>query len=230
MLLQAMICGRGSFTSVDDDDPWSTLPSSPKPTKKKATTKNPYSARGLDKFSALRAELEALRANIIARAGGSQGVPMVRFTCSSYSDDWIPIIIKIQDEEKTHHARTPRPPPPAAAKLAASEEITKELAPTTTERKRNKSFCWTLTCKSGRLHCAWPLLVVLGLLLCFLIFGRVFAICCTTVLWYLLPLMEGEKSGMALRRSTKKEYQRRLSSKKLIRGVHLHQEVAASQP
>ncbi|WOL11642.1 hypothetical protein Cni_G20406 [Canna indica] len=239
-----MFCGTGSFKSVDSD-PWSTPPSSPKPTKKKAAaTKNPYSARGRDKFSALLSELEARRAKIIATAGGSQGVAMVRFTCSS-SDDWIPIVIKIRDEDKPRDRA--RSPPPAAAKLPSSEEIAEkprtppeveEMAPATVlARKRKERFCWTSAWKSVRLNClCWPPLVVLLMLLCLVVFGRVFAICCTTVWWYLLPLMEcGERGGMSLRRPTKKkDYGRRLSSKKPIRGAqlhhHSHQEVAASSP
>ncbi|ONM24782.1 ZCF37 [Zea mays] len=36
------------------------------------------------------------------------------------------------------------------------------------------------------------------LLLCLVVFGRVFAICCTSIWWYLLPVLSGEEAlGLA---------------------------------
>ncbi|CAD6217441.1 unnamed protein product [Miscanthus lutarioriparius] len=32
------------------------------------------------------------------------------------------------------------------------------------------------------------------LLLCLVVFGRVFAICCTSIWWYLLPILSGEEA------------------------------------
>ncbi|XP_010942772.1 uncharacterized protein [Elaeis guineensis] len=230
-----MFCGTGSFKRIDEEPraPGSA-PGSPKGSKKKAN-KNPYSTRGLDKFSTVLAELEARREKIMAKVG-RDGVSMVRFMYSN-SQDWVPIIVKLREDAKQEKTKRddakklkPLPLPPSqptsevgeesSAPLVRSrdgKEVVKEAEPAT-ERKVKKCFTWGA--KEGevgfwrwRPSYYWPLVIVL-ILVCLVMFGRVFAICCTSIWWYLVPTMR-RGSGNVRRSMKKKDYGRRLSDKRL---------------
>ncbi|EHA8591252.1 hypothetical protein COCNU_scaffold039050G000020 [Cocos nucifera] len=227
-----MFCGTGSFKRIDEKP--SSAPGSPKGSKKKAN-KNPYSTRGLDKFSTVLAELEAKREKIMAKVG-TDGVAMVRFMYSN-SQDWIPIIVKLREdakEEKTKldDAKKPKPlplPPSQPTSEVVKEgpaspvgsrdgkEVVKEAEPATERKVTKKCFTWGV--KEGevgfwrwRPSYYWPLVMVL-ILACLVMFGRVFAICCTSIWWYLVPTMK--RGSGKVRRSMKKDYGRRLSDKRL---------------
>ncbi|XP_038976395.1 uncharacterized protein LOC120107257 [Phoenix dactylifera] len=129
-----MFCGTGSFKRIDGEPgaPGSA-PGSPRGSKRKGN-KNPYSTRGLDKFSTVLAELEARRKKIMAKVG-TEGVSMVRFVYSN-SEDWIPIIVKLREdakEEKTKldDARKPKalPTPPPSPPSQPTSEVVKESSP-----------------------------------------------------------------------------------------------------
>ncbi|URE37071.1 hypothetical protein MUK42_15894 [Musa troglodytarum] len=212
-----MFCGTASFKNVDGD-PWT--PPSPKAAKKKAG-KNPYSARGLDKFATLVAELEARKERVMANAASQGGAAaMVRFTYSG-PNEWIPIIVKIRDPQveagkpsDVEKPKAPPPPPPVQAIPEASppeKDVGEGAEAVAPERKPRGHFSWG----NWRPSCYWPLVAVL-MLLCLVTFGRVFAICCTTVGWYMVPIMQGE-SGEGVRRSIKKkkDYGRRPSDKRM---------------
>ncbi|CAL9158234.1 uncharacterized protein LOC135588624 [Musa acuminata AAA Group] len=218
-----MFCGTASFKSVDSD-PWT--PSSPKAEKKKAG-KNPYSARGLDKFATLLAELEARKERVLARAASQGAAAMVRFTYSG-PNEWIPIIVKIRDPQveagKPSDVEKPKAPPPVHAISEASppeKDVGEGVETVAPETKPKGHFSWGVggakgwSGKNWRPSYYWPLVAVL-MLLCLVMFGRVFAICCTTVWWYMVPIMQGE-SGAGVRRSIKKkkDYGRRLSDKRM---------------
>lgn len=231
-----MFCGTGSFKRVDEDPRApASAPGSPRGSKKKAS-KNPYSTRGLDKFSAVLAELEARREQIMAKTG-TQGVSMVRFMYSN-SKDWIPIIVKLREDAKEEKAKPadakkpkPLPLPPSQTGSEVIEdsspappvgsidakEVAKE-AEKVTERKVKRGFPWdvkegeALSWVRWRPSYYWPLVMVL-ILVCLVTFGRVFAICCTSIWWYLVPTMKG-RSGH-LKRTKKKDYGRRPSDKRL---------------
>ncbi|XP_008811664.2 uncharacterized protein LOC103722767 [Phoenix dactylifera] len=215
-----MFCGTGSFKRIDED-PWlpTSAPGSPKGSKRKAN-KNPYSTRGLDKFSTVLAELEARREKIMAKAG-TQGVSMVRFMYSN-SQDWIPIIVKLREDAK-EEKRKPQNNSDVVKESAPligsvdAKEVAKAVE-SISERETKKYFSWGV--KEGevvpwrsRPSFYWPLVIVL-LLICLVMFGRVFAICCTAIVWYLLPTIEGG-SGNARRSMKKKDYGRRPTDKRL---------------
>ncbi|GMI78478.1 hypothetical protein HRI_001517100 [Hibiscus trionum] len=61
----------------------------------KRDDKNPYSDRGLDKFSALLAELEEKKQKIYSQ----QGMPLVLFTYKN-STDIVPIVIRLKDDKE----------------------------------------------------------------------------------------------------------------------------------
>lgn len=181
-----MFCGTGNFKHIDHEDtnagavPASSsspppLPPVAKGSRKKAN-KNPYSTRGLDKFSTVLSELESKKEKIMSKAG-SRGVAMVRFAYSSSHDSWVPIVVRIRDcEERDKKKVSSEAVGAASASAAIGEE--KMVLDKEEEERIKKSFSW------GRYY--WPLVVVL-MLVCLVLYGRVFAICCTTVMWYLVP-------------------------------------------
>lgn len=209
-LAQAMLCGLRSLKRVDKS--WSPKASK----KKKADKKNPYSTRGLDKFAAVLADLEDRRAKIMANAGPQDASTSVWFMYSE-SSECVPILLRHND----HVSRQPMPPAVAHAAdedlkevipLVGSKvekEVIKEMV-AVSEREVKKRWSW----RDWRPSYYWPLVMVL-ILFCLLMFGRVFAICCTSIWWYMVPTMQGE--GKALRRRVKrKKDDRRMSEKSLV--------------
>ncbi|XP_018680501.2 uncharacterized protein LOC135608700 [Musa acuminata AAA Group] len=210
-LAQAMLCGLRSLKRVDKS--WS-----PKASKKKKADKNPYSTRGLDKFAAVLADLENRRAKIMANAGPQDASTSVWFMYSE-SSECVPILLRHND----HMSRQPMPPAVAHAAdedlkevipLVGSKdekEVIKEMV-AVSEREVKKRWSW----RDWRPSYYWPLVMVTVLILfCLLMFGRVFAICCTSIWWYMVPTMQGE--GKAQRRRVKrKKDDRRMSEKSLV--------------
>ncbi|KAJ8455447.1 hypothetical protein OPV22_035141 [Ensete ventricosum] len=224
-----MFCGTVSFKNVDAD-PW-TPPSPKAAAKKKKAGENPYSARGLDKFSTLVAELEARKERVLAKAASQGAAAMVRFTYSG-PNEWIPIIVKIRDPQveagKPSDVEKLKAPPPPVQDISEAyppeKDVGEGVETVAPERKPKGHFSWGVrgakgwSGKNWRPSYHWPLVAVL-MLLCLVMFGRVFAICCTTVWWYMVPIMQGE-SGEGVRRSIKKktkkkDYGRRLSDKRM---------------
>ncbi|XP_077216973.1 uncharacterized protein LOC143851428 [Tasmannia lanceolata] len=235
-----MLCRN--LSQVDDEDPWST----PTPRKsRRRDSKNPYSTRGLDKFSAVLAELESRRESIIARMG-SQDISLVRFV-NSNSNDWIPIIVKIKspkganteivndknrplDQKSKAIDQTPTgfsaPKEIMKSPTGFSREIAKSptgfLAPKEIrplDGRIKKRFSWDV--KEGvdilRQRGYYSAVVLMLIMFCVVMFGRTFAILCTSIWWYLVPSVKsGNLNG---RKSMKKDFGRRPSDKKL--GVEL---------
>ncbi|ONK59882.1 uncharacterized protein A4U43_C08F11930 [Asparagus officinalis] len=168
--------------------------SEPQQTSKRKQNKNPYSSRGLEKFSMVLKELESRREKIIARTG-SQGVALIRFVYDN-SQEWIPIVVRPKETIMDEMKKLPPPPPPPM-----QEKVGKK------ERRKGGLL------KAMRVRDAyfWPLVMVL-ILVCLVIFGRVFAICCTCIWWYLMPTMK-ERCGNIKRKETGR---RRSCDKKLV--------------
>ncbi|XP_020104964.1 uncharacterized protein LOC109721657 [Ananas comosus] len=177
-----MFCGTGNLKHIDHEDtntsavPVSSSPLPPvvKGSRKKAN-KNPYSTRGLDKFSTVLSELESKKEKIMSKAG-SRGVAMVRFAYSSSHDSWVPIVVRIRDCKERDKKKVSETVGEASAAIGEEKMVLDKEEEG--ERVVKKSFSW------GRYY--WPMVVVL-ILVCLVLYGRVFAICCTTVLWYLVP-------------------------------------------
>ncbi|KAH7653925.1 hypothetical protein IHE45_19G110900 [Dioscorea alata] len=216
-----MFCGTGSFSHIEDqDDQVGGVSSSPKDSKKKHANHNPYSNRGLDKFSAVLAELDARKDKIMANA---KDVSMVRFVYNN-SHDWVPIIIKLSKnnpsslskQQAQHHNQNKK----ECTSPVKSETL---MLPPPSEKKekkeamvmnKKKSFVWRRrTWMSSYYY--WFMMMAL-ILVCLLLFGRVFAICCTSIWWYLVPTLQAKKSVK------KKDYARKLSD---IRKIKNHNEV-----
>ncbi|KAM0950446.1 hypothetical protein DsansV1_C04g0041491 [Dioscorea sansibarensis] len=223
-----MFCGTGSFSNIEDqDDQVGGISSSPKYSKKKHGNHNPYSNRGLDKFSAVLAELDARRDKIMANA---KDVSMVRFVYNN-SHDWVPIIIKLRENNPSSLSRQqpqnqnqnqnqkectrpekletlPAPPPPEKDKKECDGLKCDGLK----VMNKKKSFVWRKRTWMTSYY-YWLMMVAL-IMVCLFLFGRVFAICCTSIWWYLVPTLQARKSVK------KKDYARKFSDIRKIKNQY----------
>jgi len=221
-------CGTGSFKHVDEgpEDISCGGSRSPRGRRKPGGKVNPYAGRGLDRFSVVLAELETRRARILRRVGSDTGLVLVRFVQSN--GGWTPVVVKLPDEEQLKHgaadakkpraAAPPLPPAPASSTspLDPASPMEREggekgkKATTTKVPARRASFSWGTRVRRPSRY--WPAVIVLTLV-SLAVFGRVFAICLTSIWWYVLPTLgtgcydgAGEDARRAgLRRSMEKK-------------------------
>ncbi|KAI3785408.1 hypothetical protein L1987_44526 [Smallanthus sonchifolius] len=216
----SFICG--SFRSPEEDDYdvlWPFPSTSPrKPTRRRQifgsrrdkNATNPYSDRGLDKFEALLADLDQKRQKILTQKG-AEDVSMVKFIYRG-SNEVQPIVVKLRDQRK-HNNMSPLSTRESdhrkdVAFNEPKEEITKPSVDEPAEKIRFDQ------CK--RKFAGWwkpwyylPLFVIL--ILVFLMFsGRSFTILCTSICWYLVPIInESLHDSKQPKNITKKEYLKR---------------------
>jgi len=214
-----LFCGTGSFRDVDKEEGAGGKPDAAAKAKKAGgKTKgkdNPYSSRGLDKFSTVLSELESKKEKILRRVGSDvdAGHFMVRFVQSD-AKGWVPIVVKLPHEEEqaadakkrqskpTSRSSTPptepaspkeEPAKPAHVAAAAAAAVAPKAAvPARKSKASGVRWSWAWGRKVRPCH-YWPVAMAL-LLLSLVVFGRVFAICCTSVWWYLLPVLRGEEA------------------------------------
>ncbi|XVF64193.1 hypothetical protein PTKIN_Ptkin09bG0148300 [Pterospermum kingtungense] len=236
-----LICGAFNHQEEDDvDQLWNSPNSTPRKSRRnsfckrhnKDNNKNPYSNRGLDKFSALLAELEEKRRQIYSQTG-SQDISFVRFKYKN-STECVPIVVKLKDkkeEEKKKPVDTKDHHQPGTN--SESEVLDKHTIQTLIEDKVNKNtsglqqvnektdekkkqrFSWNkeLLHKWRRPSYYLPAFLVLILLL-LVFFGRSVSILFTCIGWYIVPIIQGESSNKVRRSMKKKDFVRKLSENK----------------
>ncbi|KAL7154958.1 hypothetical protein ABFS83_03G039800 [Erythranthe nasuta] len=203
------------------------------------TNKNPYADRGLDKFYALLADLDTKKQKIYTQKG-SEEISFVRFVYANDSDQVKPIVVKIKEksnrEDKIFSSTKSLPkqqPKPvnnnnnnitkSAATISTAEatkEESKENIPS--KKKRCLRSCSAASFKLENMrHPFFYFPVILVLILLFLaVYGRSFAILCTSIGWYMLPSIAGggfSSFPVSERKpKRKKEYVRRQSEKKIV--------------
>ena len=212
---EMMFCGSGSFKDVDKEEGAAGAGKRAAKAKTKAGGKakqgrnnNPYASRGLDKFSVVLSELESKREKILRRVGSDVDADhlMVRFV-QSEKKGWVPIVVKLPHEEEQQAAagakkRQGKPAsqsstPPTEPASPKEDPVAVQAKATVQPAKKSKaggvrwSWAWGRKMMSPCRY--WPLAMTL-LLLCLVVFGRVFAICCTSIWWYLLPILSGEEA------------------------------------
>lgn len=237
------ICGTGSFSNQDEEEAYISPCSTPKQSRRSTSfckimgrdgaTKNPYADRGLDKFYALLADLDDKKQKIYTQKG-SEDIRFVRFVYTNDSDSTVkPIVVKVKEkttppktaknliEQRSFKTAAAAQPDQAgggdttpAAQSTAAEETKKTM-------KKRRS----LRCKESfkiedlkHPHFYFPVMVVL-ILLFLAVFGRSFAILCTSILWYLAPTIAGESSpavSSERKPKRKKEYVRKKSEIKVV--------------
>ena len=94
-MLNLFVCGP--FHNEYDDEPCLASPNSSSPRKykrKNSKNNNPYSTRGLDKFSELLADLDEKRQKIYSQTN-PHDISFVRFVYSNTDDDIVPVVVKV---------------------------------------------------------------------------------------------------------------------------------------
>lgn len=251
----AFICGSGGNQEDDFDVLWPPPPTPQRKTTRRHSfcsrsnkdSKNPYSNRGLDKFEALLADLDGKRQQIFTQKG-SHDISLVRFVYSN-SNDVKPIVVKIKDQRKQDkdqrhnkfngnaNSAESSPEHPVAAGggrhgggMVVQPEKTKSVVDTCKKRVSVDQ----LRIKFGQWWRPWySLSLFVILILVFLVFfGRSFAILCTSIGWYSVPLINSTSENRKRpKKILKKEYSR-LSSAKIITSPRsvLNNEVMNNQP
>ncbi|WOL17639.1 hypothetical protein Cni_G26432 [Canna indica] len=222
-----MMCGRRNLKIID-------LGEARPPKKKKMMMKekkiNPYSTVGRDKFSDLLADLEARRARIMANAAGSpeEAASMsVQFTYTA-SNDCVPVVVRRKDvntgKQFDDSQSESRPaavklvlvkqeePPPLVDGAAEERAVEKErdaaegVSPDYRKvMKKSLSWCVEEVMRGWPWRMNWLIPALVLIPCCLLMFGKAFAICCTTVWWYLVPLMEGDRGEISNKRCVRKK-------------------------
>ncbi|XP_059631150.1 uncharacterized protein LOC132274023 [Cornus florida] len=211
----------GSFHhQLEEDDELPCSPNSPTRRSRKAArdSKNPYSNRGLDKFSALLADLEDKKQKIYTEMG-AQDISFVRFVYSS-SNDCKPIVVKMRDSKKPDRINVEdTKDKPMTQDSEATDQycaIENEVqGPTAYQGTKKKRLTWkNLKLENWRRPSYYLPVIILLILLCLAMFGRSFAILCTSIGWYLVPTIKMGSSNPKRPRK-KKEYVRKLSENKI---------------
>ncbi|CAG7900004.1 unnamed protein product [Brassica rapa] len=179
-------------------------------------SKNPYSNRGLDKFSALLSELDEKRQNIYAKRVDSHGPPLVRFVFKS-SGECVPVMIKTKKGPKKKDDAQDD----LVVKTESNTKDEKELKPEAREHKQRCALKENLK-KFSRPNHFLPVTAILVLI--FLVFfGRSVSIMCTCIVWYLIPIIKehSRKKGSACK--TKKKNKKKTNTEN---GASLNKKMA----
>ncbi|KAG9147144.1 hypothetical protein Leryth_005386 [Lithospermum erythrorhizon] len=229
------ICG--SFKEDDDID----LLSCPSPKSsskrsysfKKKETKNRFADRGLDKFYALMSELDEKKQKIFTQKG-AEDITLVRFVISN-DNEIRPIVVKVKEKRQSDVAKEKIS---ISQNNEESSKIEKDFAQHENDQKMKRSIeMYPEYTRVSRwiqkipeyIKTNWmqfdfkfemfkqpiyylPVLVMLVLLF-LAIYGKSFAILCTSILWYLIPAIRGGSSSGSRKekRPMKKEFTRRYS-------------------
>ncbi|XP_061372004.1 uncharacterized protein LOC133314537 [Gastrolobium bilobum] len=216
-MLNPFVCG--TFHQEAEDGPCS----SPKKSKRKdSRDNNPFSTRGLDKFSALLADLDQRRQKVYSQMS-PQDISLVRFAYSN-TDDFVPIVVKVKNKDqkrhkseelKARHLITPLLDRPIE-KSTTSAEATASIEERKQPKKNISTFSWDMLMKRPSFYVPAVMILILVFLT---VFGRSVATLCTCVMWYVVPTLNDISKPP--RKSTKKKkkkdnYVIGLSEKKMV--------------
>ncbi|KAE9599984.1 hypothetical protein Lalb_Chr14g0368171 [Lupinus albus] len=219
-MLKPFVCG--TFHHEDDDNSLLVSPSfSPKKSKRK--NENPYSTRGLDKFSELLADLDKKRQKIYSEMNPND-ISFVRFVYSN-TNDFVPIVVKVKNKDHYKQHKSEELRVVKARHLTPSESMdkytTESNAAIVEERKQQPK----LELEAKKSMKKWDMwkpyfyvpIVIISILMLLTMFGRSFATLCTCVLWYIIPTLKGSSLLNPWKSMQKKDYVKGLSEiKKLV--------------
>ncbi|KAJ9166340.1 hypothetical protein P3X46_021112 [Hevea brasiliensis] len=209
-MLSPFICGSFHHHQEEEDEPLqqgSSPCSTPRKSRKSTKdSKNPYSTRGLDKFSALLADLEEKRQQIYSQVD-SQDISFVRFVYSS-SNDCVPIIVKLKDQNKqdqnkgidfkdeprtTQNAEALDKSPIETSAVQHEEESKQTRLETDKKTEKKRMLSWNLKLHKWRRPSYYMPMFIVLILLFLAFFGRSVAILCTSIGWYLVPTLSSKR-------------------------------------
>lgn len=221
-MLNHIVCGTFHPEEDDDEALWSTS-STPIRSRRSRDGKNPYSARGLDRFSALLADLEEKRQRIYSEVG-SQDISFVRFAYSN-SNDCVPIVVKLRDKKQENikdDNETLRSAETVDDRFAVeagddSDELKRAGMKTdASTEKRKIRFSWKISAGDWRQPSFYLPMIIMFILLLLTVFGRSVVVLCTCLGWYLVPAIKGGSSDVKTPATKKKIYVRRKSDKMVV--------------
>ncbi|RAL47231.1 hypothetical protein DM860_013196 [Cuscuta australis] len=242
-MFNPLICLSSNPLEEDDDYDYlqDSQSSSPKRSKKGNSKSNPYAGRGLDKFSALLAKIESQKRKIYTQVAPDE-ISIVRFVFSSDSNNDVvkPIVVKLKaansninrenrtasltrssgagsPDEDRGNDRDAGGRTAAAAKEGGKEKLAKSVS--------WKKMKWE-ELRKPRFYMPFTLVMILVFLA---IYGRAFAILCTSIGWYAIPAARGSSGSpgerlwrpttttLKTRNDNNKKYVRRFSEKNLLK-------------
>lgn len=211
-MLNHFVCGNFHHQEEDGVVPCS----SPKKSKRKDNrNSNPYSNRGLDKFSSLLADLDERRQKVYSQMS-PQEISFVRFAYSS-NDDFVPIVVKVKNkDQKKHKSEELKHLTSFSEQLEKSSEeaiVEKKEQQSKLEAHNNKnvSFSWNMLKRPS----FYVPVAVVFILLFLIVFGKSVATLCTCVVWYVVPILseyqydDSSKTRKSITNSKKKDYVKR---------------------
>ncbi|XP_057430330.1 uncharacterized protein LOC130723339 [Lotus japonicus] len=223
-MLSHLVCGN--FHNEEEDGPAPPCSSPVKSKRKENRDKNPFSSRGLDKFSELLEDLDQKRQKVYSRMN-PHDISFVRFAYTS-SNDFVPIVVKVKnrdhkkqgnEEFKVRHLTSFSESMEKTA-AAAVEERKQQHPKLESEKKETKKSGFSFSLRKPSFYVPAMMILILVFLA---LFGRSVATLCTCVVWYVVPMLKD--SSLKPRKSIlkKKEYVRGLSEKKMVtvtEGLH----------
>lgn len=206
-MLNPFVCG--TFNPEDDDELCRANPnSSPRRYKRKDSKNNPYSTRGLDKFSALLSDLNDKRQKIYSQMN-PHDISFVRFVHSN-KDDFVPIVVKVKNKSQELKVVKPRSLSPKSTEKKSSAESS--IVAMEERNQPKKRISWNMKNIEMEKPLFYLPFVVIMILVLLTVFGRTAAIIFTCILWYVIPTLKDIKSRNEMK---KRDYVRGLSEKKM---------------
>lgn len=219
-MLSLFVCGSCSFHHQEEEEKENNSFASLPTKKSKKSNTNPYSTRGLDKFSELLADLEEKKQKIYSQLG-TDGISIVRFVYSN-SNDCVPIVVKLkkvrkedEDKDKDKHVSVTQTNSKAVEEIVQAPVALKEvqqpkleLSNEKTENKK-KSLPWNVKLDKWKRPSYYLPVIIILILLSLAVYGRSFAVICTSIGWYVLPILKD--SSCTKNPAPKKNYVRRFS-------------------
>ncbi|KAK1392343.1 ZCF TRANSCRIPTION FACTORS [Heracleum sosnowskyi] len=212
-MISPLICG--SFHDQPDEDlellRSCTSPKSRKPTKwhsfggkSSKGNKNPYADRGLDKFSALLAELDSKRQKIYTQKG-SEDISLLGFAYSN-SNDYKPIVVRLKNK-KQPIIRSEKDKPNTTDVINSPPATSSEIEPAKADQVRAMSrivsnikispekimsfdLLKNIVVENSKQPAYYVPIITILILIFLIVFGRSFAILCTTLCWYFVLMIQ----------------------------------------
>ncbi|XP_057730272.1 uncharacterized protein LOC130945579 [Arachis stenosperma] len=241
-MLSSIVCGFNLNHEEEDGACQSSSTSTPKKHSKRRDNnrdKNPYSTRGLDKFSELLAELDERRKKVYSKMN-PHDISFIRFAYSD-NDDFVPIIVKVKNKDqnqKKNSKRDDQEDEKLKVRVRHMTSFSEPMQKTSEKESKqqqqqqpkllesdNRSLLFSL---DRMKYPSFYVPAVMILILVFLtVFGRSVATLCTCVLWYVIPVLSDTSFSSSssssskpikkiVRNTNKKEYVRGLSEKKMV--------------
>lgn len=226
-MLSSLVCG--SFQDEEDDELSELFRSCSSSNKKSSKSlrrrhsfgskskdpKNPYADRGLDKFSALLAELDSKRQKIYTQKG-SEDISLLGFAYTN-STDCKPIVVRVRDKKPIKAPVKPAEQSDSRVlnKVESSNHDLKQTRLESNHVHQNKASAEKLKSYSLLSNIkfeymrqpAYYVPVIIILILLFLaIFGKSFAILCVSIGWYIIPTINSDSAKTSRGRIKTKDH------------------------